>query len=370
MGHLTLAKGQVYQALAKRLDKNPVGARLNDTLMEILYCMYTETEAKIGSEFPLGFTTLDRLAVITGLDEQKLSVYLDNMADKGLVIDVPRNGKTYFMLTPPVIGFFEYTFMRVTDKVPMQQLAELFEQYHHEPGVAEEFFGAETKMFRTLLYESLIPEDVTTEVLTYQKAEDIIREAGSGALTMCYCRHQTKHLGKNCDAPIEDVCTSLGNAAEWLIRRGFARSASVDEMLQVLEKTEKLGLAHLGDNVQNNPAYICHCCGCCCGVLRAINEHQTPSVHPSPFIPREISENCTGCGACVKRCHIKAISLMGEAQGNQKKAVINKERCIGCGACLAGCKNNAIEIVGRENVYVPPKNKKEQMARIAREKGK
>lgn len=72
-----------------------------------------------------------------------------------------------------------------------------------------------------------MPGDVETEILTYEKASDMIRDAGGGSLTMCYCRHQAQHLGRNCIAPIEDVCTSLGGAAEWLIRRGFARPASV-----------------------------------------------------------------------------------------------------------------------------------------------
>lgn len=256
MGHLTLAKEQVFKALAARLDKNPIGAPLNDTLMQILYRLYTDPEAEIGSKFPLQPVTIDNIAASTGMNEKELQPHLDNMADKGLVIDVPRGGTTYYMLSPLVVGFFEYTFMRVTDKVPLGELAELFEKYHHEAGVVREFFGADTKLFQTLPYESLIPNEVQTEVLSFQKAEDIIRDAGGGSLTMCYCRHQAKHMGQHCDAPIEDVCTSLGNAAEWLIRRGFARAATTDELLRVLEKTEELGLVHLGDNVQNNPAYI------------------------------------------------------------------------------------------------------------------
>ncbi len=371
MGHLTLAKNHVYLELARRLDKNPVGAVINETLMNILYILYTENEAEIGSKFPLLPVPLDKLSDATGVDESELLGHLNNMADKGLVIDVERKGKVYYMLTPLVIGFFEYTFMRVNERLPMRELAELFEMYHHSEGVAQEFFGADTKMFQTWTYESKMP-DVETEVLSYEKASEMIRDAGGGSLTMCYCRHQARHLGKACDAPVEDVCTSLGKASEWLVRRGFARPASVDELLRVLEKTEELGLVHLGDNVQNNPAYICHCCGCCCGVLRAINEHDVMSIHPANFIPLVNTEDCVGCGICADRCQINAIDIVEAVPGDKKsrKAFVREDRCIGCGVCVAGCKKEAVKMTRRNTIHVPPLNKKDQMMQIALQSGK
>ncbi len=366
MGHMTIAKKKVYEKLAQRLDQNPVGAVINETLFNILNIMYTEAEAAIGSKFPQRPSSFESIVDKMGLPEKELVKLLDEMANKGLVIDIPRGNTVFYMLTPLVIGFFEYTFMRVTDKLPQKELAQLFKEYHNANGVPEKFFGSDTKMFQTLAYESLIPDDVETEVLSYERASDIIRQSGGGALSMCYCRHQAQHLGTNCDAPIEDVCTSLGGAAEWLIRRGFARPAGVDELLGVLEKTEKLGLVHLGDNVQNKPAYICHCCGCCCGVLKGINEHDMEAVHASNFIPVVDEDKCNGCGVCGKRCHINAVEVRGN--GSDKIAVVNRERCIGCGVCLAGCKQSAIQLQRNDQIYVPPKNKKEQMARIAKER--
>lgn len=368
MGHLGIQKEAVYKALAKRLNQNPVGAPLNETLIQILSVMYTEKEASIGSAFPAGFTTLDKLSQSTGLPAAELLCQLEQMAEKGLVFDIPRQDTIFYQLSPLVIGFFEYTFMRATSKLPLKELAELFEQYHHENGVANEFFGAETKMFQTWAYESLLPADVETEVLTYEKASEMIRDAGGGSLTMCYCRHQAWHLGKACSAPLEDVCMSLGSASEWLVRRGFARPASADQLLRVLEQTEELGLVHLADNVQKKPAYICHCCGCCCGLLRSINEHETPSVHPSNFHPAINQELCTGCGACVERCHVNALQIVNTAGDNH--AELLAVHCLGCGACIRGCRQSAIKLIRKSKLYLPPKDKREQMAFIAQEKGK
>jgi len=368
MGHLGIQKEEVYKALAKRLNQNPVGAPLNETLMQILSVMYTDKEAAIGAAFPAGFTTLDKLLQATGLPAAELLCRLEQMADKGLVIDIPRQDTRYYQLSPLVVGFFEYTFMRASSKLPLKELAELFEQYHREAGVVNEFFGAETKMFQTWAYESLLPDELETEVLTYEKASEMIRDAGGGSLTMCYCRHQAWHLGKACKAPMEDVCMSLGGASEWLVRRGFARPASTDQLLRVLEQTEELGLVHLADNVQKKPAYICHCCGCCCGLLRSINEHETPSVHPSNFLPAINQEACTGCGACVERCHVKALQLTETAGDNY--AELLAARCLGCGACIRGCRQSAIKLIRKSKLLLPPKDKREQMTSIAQGKGR
>ncbi|MCW2276903.1 4Fe-4S dicluster domain-containing protein [Heliophilum fasciatum] len=372
MGHLGIGKADVFRALAHRLDQNPTGAPMNETLMQILHIMYSEPEAQIGSTFPQGFTTSDKIAKASGLPEATVHAHLESMANKGLIIDVPRKGKSLYMLSPLVIGFFEYTFMRVTDQLPMHDLAHLFEQYHLERGVSESFFGAETKMFQTWPYESTLPDAaVETEVMPYEKASAMIRDAGGGSLTMCYCRHQAWHRGTACDAPLQDVCTSLGTASEFLVRRGFARPATVDELLRVLEQTEKLGLVHLADNVQNRPAYLCHCCGCCCGALRVLNEQGIPSVHPSNYIPVIDAARCTGCGACVDACHVHALALIDSEPGakTRRQAMVLTERCIGCGACIQRCSRRAMTLHRRTHLHIPPKDKREQLSRIAKEKG-
>jgi len=365
MGHLGAGKTDVFRALAERLDKNPVGAPLNETLMRILHIMYNEQEAAVGSKFPQGFTTLARLSALTGTAEHELEPILESMAAKGLVVDMPRRDKALYSLSPMIIGFFEYTFMRTGGSLPLGELADLFERYHREQGVAAEFFGSETKMIHTLAYESAMPTVVTTEVLDYEKASAIIRAAGRGALSMCYCRHQAGHLGKACDAPIEDVCTSLGPAAEWLVRRGFARPAGVDELLAVLDRTEALGLVHLADNVANHPAFICHCCSCCCWALRAVNEHGVQAVHPSNFVASVDAAACNGCGVCAVRCPVKAV-----AGGEGGPIIVDPDRCLGCGVCAKSCPQGVMTLARRRPVRVPPRDKREQLLQIAKERGK
>jgi uncharacterized protein len=54
--------------------------------------------------------------------------------------------------------------------------------------------------------------------------------------------------------------------------------------------------------------------------------------------PFTISENCTGCAACMKICPETAISI------HAKKSVIDKDLCIGCFECMHVCPEHAIDI--------------------------
>ncbi|AFM41308.1 4Fe-4S protein [Desulfosporosinus acidiphilus SJ4] len=367
MGHIVSAKEEVYQALAERLSRTPEGAPINEALMAILHKMYTETEAFVGSQFPALPMTLDKLSEITKLEEQELKVILEDMSNKGLVLDIPRKNTFYYMLSPMLVGFFEYTFMRTGDHLTLKELAELFETYFHEDGVMREIAGVDTKVMRTLVYEKLIPLAVETEVLNYEKASEIIKQAGGGAISMCACRHEATHLGKACDAPLE-VCMSLGGAAEWIVRKGLGKPASVEDLLEVLKKTEELGLVHLCDNVMNKPTYICSCCGCCCKVLRGINEQEIFAAHPSNFKPEINSEECLGCGLCSDKCQIKAITMSD--QGNAIVPTVNYEICIGCGVCSSACPSDALTMTRRDVQLIPPENGREKLKRMANEKGR
>lgn len=369
MGHIGNGKEEVYGYLAERLNKNPVGAPVNEALMEILHRLYTESEAMVGSKFPLLPMTPDKIADITGMAEKELMQTLGSMSVKGLVVELTLQGVRYYMLAPMMVGFFEFTFMRVRDNINMKELAELFTIYLRSPGVWEEFFGSDTKLMRTMVYESLIPAVVDTEVLSYEKASEILRQSGGGALAMCPCRHRASHLGKSCAAngPISDVCTSLGGAAEWLIRRGMARPASVDELLKVLDLTTERGLVHLMDNVLNQPTFLCHCCGCCCVALNQSREFGKLPAQPSNFIPSLDHDACSGCGTCAERCQINVIA-MSEAGSGSPVPIINEERCLGCGVCSPFCPTGALTMSRRPDVHVPPGNKMELLARIARER--
>jgi len=118
--------------------------------------------------------------------------------------------------------------------------------------------------------------------------------------------------------------------------------------------------------VQSKPAFICHCCGCCCGALRSINEHGVAAVQPSNFIAVIDTGKCCACGVCTDRCHIGGLTLAGDTA----KPAVETSRCLGCGVCVRACPQGAITLARRRTIHIPPKDKTDQMMRIARERGK
>lgn len=368
MGHIINSKEEIYHALAQRLSKTPEGAPINEELMTILYRLYSESEALVGSKFSSVPMTLEKIANITGIEENKLKQILDDMSNKGLVLDIPRKDTFYYMLAPMLVGFFEYTFMRTGNQANLKELAELFEAYFHSDGVMKEIAGLDTKVMRTLIYEHIIPLAVETEVLDYERASEIIKKSGGGAISTCACRHEAAHLGNACSAPLE-VCMSFGGAAEWIIRKGLGKPATVEDLLSVLEQTTKLGLVHLCDNIMNKPTYICNCCGCCCKVLRSINEQHVFATHPSNFIPSIDTESCLSCGICSESCHIQAIAMDVQEDGH-RVPVLKNEICIGCGVCSDACPSGSLTMLRREVLHVPPENLREKIKRMASEKGR
>ncbi len=138
----------------------------------------------------------------------------------------------------------------------------------------------------------------------------------------------------------------------------WGRAISKEEAAQLLEKTEEAGLVHLTWNMQDGQFFICNCCGCCCGVLRSINDYgmEASKVVNSHFVAVIDADECVACGECAdERCQVNAIE-----EGEDNYTVI-PEKCIGCGVCISTCPSDAISLVRKpdEQCVIPPQNEDE-----------
>ena len=57
------------------------------------------------------------------------------------------------------------------------------------------------------------------------------------------------------------------------------------------------------------------------------------------------TNKCTGCGECVEKCPMGAITV--KAEGEKVAAYTDRMKCNDCGACIAACPNEAREIAGK-----------------------
>jgi Pyruvate/2-oxoacid:ferredoxin oxidoreductase delta subunit len=363
VGHL-LGKEEILRQLQKRLHQNPIGLPEHTSIYEILSILFTEKEAEVGSKFPLGVVTIEELQKVMGMGKEELEPILDGMIKKGLVITAKKDGQTRYLLSPGMTGFFEFTFMRTSESLPMKRLAELMHTYKNTPEFLQEFFSPGTSRGRTYIYSGVLPK-VRSEVLRFDEAAEHIKMAGRGSLAKCYCRHEAWHLNKNCSAPMDDICMTLGNASDFVVEQGFARRASVGELLDTLKKAEDYGLVHIGDNVLEQTTFICNCCGCCCGFLEGITRHHLKqAVTTTNYLARLDQDECNGCEICVDHCQIKAIKMEGDYP------VADVEFCLGCGVCAHFCPSGAIKMEEREKKVIPPKTYKDLMVRLMKEKGR
>ncbi len=60
-----------------------------------------------------------------------------------------------------------------------------------------------------------------------------------------------------------------------------------------------------------------------------------------------ITDDCIGCGVCLRHCAAGAIELMEEG----KKARVNNKTCVGCGECLISCPHHNIKIYWNASVH-------------------
>ncbi len=372
MGHFTNPDRE-YRLLQQRLDRNITGAPDSPAFMPILKLLFSPSEADLARQIPTRFTSLGSLSRKTKIPLSDLDGKITDMARKGFVIDFRRGEKRYVSLAPVVIGFFEYTFMRARDSLPMAELARLFDIYMgHDEKFSRAVFQKETQIGRSLVREEALDPEDFTEILDWERAGSIIKSASAVAVSLCACRHMESHLGESCKAPLE-LCLSLNLGAKSLAENGIARLITVSEGMKLLEQAKEHGLAQTGDNVKRDLTYMCNCCGCCCGMMKAIRRFDIKNaIMTSNWLMQIEPSKCKGCGKCTKLCPIGAITLhIIEREGKKRGlAECDETLCLGCGVCYSGCKSGAVKMKSREKKVYTPETVFDKIVTMAIERGK
>ena len=374
MGHL--AGKEIYQKLGKKIDNLFFRVKQNEALFNILKELYTSEEAELVVRMPYGLATAAQIEKASGFEKSRLDPLLENLCTKGLVVDIWTGNKYYYMISPMVIGIFEFTMMRTGDNLNTKKWAELFSEYINTGDSYELNFGKGQKVspIRTLPHEGTIIDTDYTEVLDYEKARSIVDSHKKFSIGICSCRHEKLHLGeKKCNVQL-DTCISFGGSGDFMVRHNFAREVSKSRVLESLEKSREMGLVFSCDNVQRNVSFLCQCCGCCCNLLLGISKFGYPNtIVTSGFIADINTDTCDGCGLCSKACPCDAIDMI--ASGNTDKRSkkiprINKEVCIGCGVCAIKCtKTGSLKLKKRDKRVLHPETTFERVILQCLERG-
>lgn len=373
MGHM--ASKDVYARLAHKMDNLHVRAPWNDAFHAILKELVSPDEADLIVKMPFLLSNLDRVAKVARMSPDQLKPILDRLCEKGFVMDLRLGGEYRYMPNPMFVGFFEFTMMRTRGELNVRVWSKLFHDYMSEGAPYRANFASDMKVSiaRALPHEESIGDHV--EVLDYEKAAHLIEEAGSYGIGNCSCRHKKEHAeGERCDVPLE-TCTTLGHGAEYLVSHGMSRKIDKAEALDVFARSKELGLVFCADNVQTGPMFVCHCCGCCCGIMDGINVHGLTNCLVTSTLIAEVDDaKCNGCNMCVKACPVQAIGLHarpedGNGETKKKLASVDRSFCIGCGVCGLKCPTGAIKLVKRTQRVIHPENTFERVILQCLERG-
>lgn len=281
--------------------------------------------------------TAEAIARRIGLSEQEASEKLKSMLKRGLLWSSQREGKLHFRLAPFIVGIYESQLESLD-----HELAHLIEKYMHEGGAAG-IMKPQPALHRVVPAQKAVKSEW---ILPYDDVKAILLASKTFNVRNCICRAQQDFIGRRCSFPLK-ICLNFGSY-ERPAREG---DISKEEALALLDKAEEIGLVHTVSNVTKGLGYVCNCCSCCCGILRGVTDFGIKnSVAYANYYSVIDPGECQGCGICIKRCQVHAIS---EENG---VAVVDLKRCIGCGLCVTGCPNGVAKLQRKpkEQIVDPP----------------
>jgi len=373
MAHNTLKSS--YTLLSERLNRFPQGAPPSDLLFKILEMLFSEREAAWVSQLPIKPFTAEKASRIWKMDLTSTHKVLDALADRAILVDIPQNGKTVYVLPPPMAGFFEFSMMRLRDDIDQKVLAELFYEYLNveEDFVRDLFTEGETQLGRAFVHEPVLSNENALHVLDYERASEVIKTATHRGIGLCYCRHKMEHVNQVCDAP-QEICMTFNTTADSLIRHGYARGVDVSEGLDLLQQAYEHNLVQFGENVRERVNFICNCCGCCCEAMIAARRFAVMApIHTTNFLPEIDESACNGCGKCVSVCPVEAMTLVSTNDPHHpkmKKARLNPDLCLGCGVCGRVCTKAGLQLKSRPTRVITPLDGTHRAVMMAIERGK
>jgi ferredoxin len=373
MAHLAAKTG--YDRLVKRLNKAPQGAPPSKLLFEILKLLVSEKEASLLALTPLKPFTVEKAARVWKMSVPEAQKALDALASRAVLVDVAGRKRHYYVLPPPMAGFFEFSMMRLRGDVDQKVLAELYYQYItvEEDFIKALFTEGETQLGRVFVNEPVLSNENALHVLDYERASEVIKTASHRGIGICYCRHKMGHVGTACDAPL-DICMTFNSTASSLIRHGYARSVDVAEGLALLDQAYDHNLVQFGENIQRRVNFICNCCGCCCEAMIAARRFGLLNpVHTTNFLPAVDLDTCTGCGECAAVCPVEAMTLVSAndpAHPRKKMAKVDEDLCLGCGVCVRVCKTKSLGLESRPERVITPLTSVHKAVLMAVERGK
>lgn len=131
------------------------------------------------------------------------------------------------------------------------------------------------------------------------------------AVGACSCRRQQRVRGEGAGEIEGDLCIGVGDMADYLVDTGKGRYIDYNEVMEILERSERNGFVHQITNIDgaNKIFAICNCAPGVCNALRTSQLFNTPNMSRSAYRAHVEKEKCVACGRCVEVCPVGAAKL-------------------------------------------------------------
>jgi Na+-translocating ferredoxin:NAD+ oxidoreductase subunit B len=331
-----------YQRLAARLDALPNGFPPTEDGIELrlLAKLYTPEQAALTAELRLTQETPAQVAARIGGDVETVATRLAELAAGQLIAQGREGDEMVYGLLPFVVGVYE-------NRVPYmdEEAARLFDEYYH--ATFARTVAIEPQYHRVIPVHESVPFHV--EIHPYESVAAIVDSAKAWGVVPCVCRLQKALVGEPCDHPVE-VCMPISQTPDAFEGSARVRALTRDEALATLRRAADAGLVHTVRNYRAGLWYICNCCTCACGILRAVTEAGLPAAAArSPFASQVDESRCTGCETCLSYCQFGALAL-----DDGGTAQVDEMRCVGCGLCVVHCPEEALSMARRPADAIRP----------------
>ena len=154
--------------------------------------------------------------------------------------------------------------------------------------------------------------EATGQAVSLEKLSYWLNKYDKYCLDVCSCRRQQRIRGEG-DGNVEEYyCIAVGDMAEYLVQsKKDTRYATYEEVMEVLEISEKKGYVHQITNLDGEGKIvgICNCNNATCNALRTSQLFNTPNMSASAYRAHVEKEKCVACGKCVEVCPVGAAKL-------------------------------------------------------------
>jgi len=341
-----------YIRMMERMNQNEIKHPQTNAMLNILKELYTEEQAALIGDFPLGAYTAKALSEKIGRNEYELAKMLEKMSADGLIFEAKNeNGQSEYSVLAFEPGLMELQYLKGLDDERTRKFVRMINFVQEEEGAVLEEVLKDSDAVRDMFTHPVgrivaIEENILNdkEIASWEKLSGIIENESSFAVGECGCKHIARLNGNPCTsgAPSK-CCVWFGKVADYLVERDYATRYKKDEVYQLLKECEGAGFVHFTTNrLMTENIVMCNCCKCCCGYLKnnkRIREAGLQFTATTNFVASVNKEACTACGECVDHCQLEALTLSDDS------VYVNEAYCMGCGACVSICPTESMSLV-------------------------